>query len=77
MIDHNKLRGEVVYRRTYSRPLNEEGTVFETWEQTIERVIGHQRWLLEYNLAEALPFLIILNAQDIPVRYGTTVDIRR
>ena len=47
MINHNDIRGEVVYRRTYSRPLNEEGTKFETWDQTIERVIGHQRWLWE------------------------------
>ena len=42
-----ELRSEIVYRRTYSRPLNNEGTEFETWEQTIERVIDHQRWLWE------------------------------
>lgn len=40
-------RAEVVTRRTYNRPLNDEGTVFETWEQTVDRVIGHQRWLWE------------------------------
>ena len=40
-------RAEVVTRRTYNRPLNEEGTVFETWEQTVDRVIEHQRWLWE------------------------------
>jgi len=38
-------RAEVIARRTYNRPLNDEGTVFETWEQTVDRVIGHQRWL--------------------------------
>ena len=38
-------RASVVTRRTYNRPLNEEGTVFETWEQTVDRVIEHQRWL--------------------------------
>lgn len=40
-------RAQVVTRRTYNRPLNDEGTVFETWEQTVARVIGHQKWLWE------------------------------
>lgn len=47
MLDHNKIRGDVVIRRTYNRPLNDEGTVFETWKQTVGRVIKHQRWLWE------------------------------
>lgn len=38
-------RAEIVTRRTYNRPLDADGTQFETWEQTIDRVIGHQRWL--------------------------------
>lgn len=38
-------RAEILTRRTYNRPLNEEGTVFESWEQTIDRVIQHQEWL--------------------------------
>jgi adenosylcobalamin-dependent ribonucleoside-triphosphate reductase len=38
-------RAQVVTRRTYNRPLNDEGTVFETWEDTVERVIDHQAWL--------------------------------
>lgn len=41
------FRSNFLIRRTYSRPLNPEGTVFETWEQTVDRVIGHQRWLWE------------------------------
>lgn len=41
------LRAQVITRRTYNRPLNEEGSVFETWEQTVDRVIGHQAWLWE------------------------------
>lgn len=45
-------RAQVITRRTYSRPLNEEGTVFETWEQTIDRVIKHQRWLYERALTQ-------------------------
>lgn len=40
-------RAEVITRRTYQRPLNDKGTVFETWEQTVDRVIGHQQWLWE------------------------------
>lgn len=47
---NNKLpsfRSQFVVKRTYNRPLDDEGTVFETREQTIDRVIGHQRWLWE------------------------------
>lgn len=47
-------RSRVVTRRTYNRPLNEEGTVFETWEQTVDRVIEHQRWLWERALGTTL-----------------------
>ena len=41
------VRAQLVARRTYQRPLTAEGTVFETWEQTVDRVIGHQKWLWE------------------------------
>lgn len=37
------LRAQVVTRRTYNRPL--ENDTFESWEQTINRVIDHQGWL--------------------------------
>lgn len=51
------MRSKVVTRRTYNRPLTADGSVFETWPMTVERVIGHQRWLWERsagrNLAEA------------------------
>jgi len=40
-------RAQVVTRRTYNRPLDTEGKQFETWEQTIDRVIQHQKWLWE------------------------------
>lgn len=40
-------RAQIVYRRSYSRPLNEDSTEFEQWHQTIERVIRHQAWLWE------------------------------
>jgi ribonucleoside-triphosphate reductase len=39
------LRAQILTRRTYNRVLNDEATLFETWEQTIDRVIEHQRWL--------------------------------
>lgn len=38
-------RAEAIYRRTYSRPKN-DGT-YETFGETIDRVIEHQRWLWE------------------------------
>lgn len=39
------FRAQLITRRTYNRPLDEEGTRFETWEQTVDRVIDHQQWL--------------------------------
>ena len=39
------IRAEIVTRRTYNRPKDKEGKKFETWEETIDRVISHQRWL--------------------------------
>jgi ribonucleoside-triphosphate reductase len=41
------IRAQVITRRTYNRPLDETGRVFETWEQTVARVIDHQQWLWE------------------------------
>ena len=47
-LDHQpSTRASIVTRRTYNRPLNKEGTIFETWEETVDRVIGHQEWLWE------------------------------
>ena len=46
-MDAVSIRAQVITRRTYNRPLNLEGTKFETWEQTIGRVIAHQKWLWE------------------------------
>ena len=40
------IRADIITRRTYNRPLDETDA-FETWEQTVDRVIGHQRWLWE------------------------------
>lgn len=38
---------QIVERRTYLRPLDKQGTVFETPEQAWRRVIDHQTWLWE------------------------------
>ena len=40
-------RAKIITRRTYNRHLDDEGKKFETWEETISRVIAHQRWLWE------------------------------
>lgn len=45
MNTHPSTRAEIVTRRTYNRP-KEDGT-FETWEETVDRVIEHQKWLWE------------------------------
>lgn len=46
------VRAEVITRRTYCRP-KEDGT-FETWDEVVQRVINHQRWLWERALGRDL-----------------------
>lgn len=41
------LRAQLITRRTYNRPTDDTGLNFETWEQTVDRVIQHQAWLWE------------------------------
>lgn len=41
------IRAQIIERRTYLRPLDANGTIFETPEQSWRRVIDHQRWLWE------------------------------
>lgn len=59
-------RAAVVTRRTYNRPLDEEGTVFETWEETVDRVIGHQEWLWER--AQGRPVDLVQKAELLELR---------
>ena len=43
-------RAQIITRRTYNRPLDEEAMIFETWKSTVDRTIGHQQWLWERQL---------------------------
>ena len=52
--ESTSTRAEILTRRTYNRPLNEAGTQFESWLQTVTRVIGHQQWLWERALKRSL-----------------------
>jgi adenosylcobalamin-dependent ribonucleoside-triphosphate reductase len=38
-------RAQIITRRTYNRPKDDTGLVFESWAETVSRVIGHQEWL--------------------------------
>ena len=40
-------RAQVITRRTYNRPTSDDGKTFETWAETVARVIDHQQWLWE------------------------------
>jgi ribonucleoside-triphosphate reductase len=39
------VRASLITKRTYNRP-KEDGS-FESWDETVDRVVGHQRWLWE------------------------------
>jgi ribonucleoside-triphosphate reductase len=47
-------RAQVITRRTYNRPISEDGKTFETWGETVGRVIEHQLWLWERSLNREL-----------------------
>lgn len=51
------LRAQLITRRTYNRPKDDAGTIFETWEETVDRVIGHQRWLWERAMGRPTTFV--------------------
>lgn len=48
------IRAKFTERRTYLRPLNEEGDIFETPAQALDRVMGHQRELWQNALGRKL-----------------------
>ena len=47
-------RAQVITRRTYNRPTSEDGKQFESWQETVSRVIDHQAWLWERALQRDL-----------------------
>ncbi len=47
-------RAEIITRRSYCRPLDEDDTKFEEWYQVIDRVIKHQKWLWERALTHKI-----------------------
>jgi ribonucleoside-triphosphate reductase len=38
-------RAQIITRRTYNRPTDDTGKSFESWADTVARVIDHQEWL--------------------------------
>jgi len=58
-------RAQVITRRTYNRPLTDDGKVFETWEQTVARVIDHQQWLWERAVGRDLNDLEFAELYDL------------
>lgn len=40
--------------RTYHRPVKEGSTLLESWEQVVDRVVNHQKWLWERALGRTL-----------------------
>ena len=51
---NQSMRSRVVTRRTYNRPIDSEGKTFETWPETVSRVMDHQQWLWERSLGREL-----------------------
>lgn len=58
-------RAQVITRRTYNRPTSEDGKHFESWEETIARVIDHQAWLWERALGRELNDLEYAELYDL------------
>jgi len=59
------IRAQVITRRTYSRPTDDTGKNFETWAETISRVIDHQQWLWERALGRDLNDLEYAELYDL------------
>lgn len=50
------LRAQLITRRTYNRPTDDSGKNFETWDETVGRVINHQLWLWERASNNNIPY---------------------
>ena len=49
------VRSEIITRRTYNRPKDDSGEEFESWAETVDRVIRHQGWLWDRALGKPDP----------------------
>ena len=58
-------RAQVITRRTYNRPISDDGKEFETWEETVARVIDHQAWLWERAVGRELTDLEYAELYDL------------
>ena len=47
-------RAMITALRTYHRPISEESNSLESWENVVDRVINHQRWLWERAIGRAI-----------------------
>lgn len=59
------VRAQVIERRTYLRPLDKNGTIFETPEQAWRRVIDHQKWLWERAQGHALDLIQTAELEEL------------
>lgn len=70
-------RAQIITRRTYNRPLNDEGTLFETWGDTTARVINHQQWLWERALTHAkMPEMPLHDITEDMMEWVTLSDVQ-
>ena len=53
-MNNPSTRAQVITRRTYNRPTSDDGKQFESWEETVARVIDHQAWLWERSVSREL-----------------------
>lgn len=58
-------RASVITRRTYNRPISDDGKEFETWAETVARVIDHQAWLWERSVSRELNDLEYAELYDL------------
>ena len=56
---------QIVERRTYLRPLDANGTTFETPEQAWRRVIDHQKWLWERAKGKPLDIVELSELEEL------------
>jgi adenosylcobalamin-dependent ribonucleoside-triphosphate reductase len=58
-------RSQIVERRTYLRPLDDSGTIFEKPDDMLDRVIDHQKWLWERQKGSSLDFMELKELDEL------------